>query len=175
MAACLNIQAAVRVASRVCGTFVYLSTDYVFDGVRGGYAASDAPNPKTAYGVSKVRGEDAVLASCPNALVVRTAHLMAESCPWIAWLVERLAGGHTVEAWEDRFNTPTPVDTLAKGILDAVRRGERGVIHVAGSRRVNRLELFRTIAELRGLNPELVLPGRCDNPVVPRDLSLVAV
>jgi dTDP-4-dehydrorhamnose reductase len=173
MAACRNMRAAAKVAARVGGTFVYVSTDYVFDGARGGYAASDAPNPKTAYGVSKVRGEDAVLAACPNALVVRTAHVIADGCPWIAWLVERLAGGHMVEAWKDRWNTPTPVDTLATGILDAVGRGDRGVIHVAGGRRVNRLDLFRTIAVLRGLDADLVVPGRCDNPLVPRDLSLV--
>jgi dTDP-4-dehydrorhamnose reductase len=173
MAACRNMRAAAAVACRAAGTFVYVSTDYVFDGVRGGYAASDAPNPQTAYGVSKVRGEDAVLAACSNALIVRTAHLIADGCPWIEWLVGSLARGQTVKAWGDRWNTPTPVDTLAAGILDAVGERRRGVIHVAGSRRVNRLELFRTIAELRGLDPELVLPGRCDNPLVPRDLSLV--
>jgi dTDP-4-dehydrorhamnose reductase len=173
MAACRNMKAAARVASRSSGTFVYVSTDYVFDGARGRYAASDAPNPKTAYGVSKVRGEDAVLTACPNALVVRTAHVIADGCPWIEWLVERLSRGETVEAWEDRWNTPTPVDTLAAGILAAVGKGQRGIVHVAGSRRVNRIELFRTIAELRGLDPDLVLPGRCDNPLVPHDLSLV--
>ena len=152
---------------------VHVSTDYVFDGARGGYAANEAPNPKTAYGVSKVRGEDAVLAACPTVLIVRTAHVIADGCPWIAWLVDRLARGQTVEAWEDRFNTPTPVDTLATGILDAVGEGRRGIIHVAGGRRVNRLDLFRTIALLRGLDSDLVVPGRCDNPLVPRDLSLV--
>jgi dTDP-4-dehydrorhamnose reductase len=173
MAACRNMKAAAKVAARTSGTFVYVSTDYVFDGARGGYAAKEAPNPKTAYGVSKVRGEDAVLAACPNALVVRTAHVIADGCPWIAWLVDRLARGETVEAWEDRYNTPTPIDMLATGILDAVGGGLRGVVHVAGRRRVNRLELFRTIAVRRGLDPDLVLPGRCDNPLVPPDLSLV--
>jgi dTDP-4-dehydrorhamnose reductase len=173
MAACRNMKAAATVARRAGGMFVYVSTDYVFDGARGGYAASDAPNPKTAYGVSKTRGEDAVLAACPTVLIVRTAHVIADGCPWIAWLVERLAAGHTVEAWEDRWNTPTPVDTLANGILEAVGEGRRGIINVAGGRRVNRLELFRTIAVLRGLDPDLVVPGRCDNPLVPRDLSLV--
>lgn len=173
MAACRNMRAAAKVARRTGGTFVYVSTDYVFDGARGGYAANEAPNPKTAYGVSKVRGEDAVLAACPTVLIVRTAHVIADGCPWIAWLVDRLARGQTVEAWEDRYNTPTPVDALATGILDAVGEGRRGIIHVAGGRRVSRLDLFRTIAVLRGLDADLVVPGRCDNPLVPRDLSLV--
>lgn len=173
MAACRNMRAAAKVARRAVGTFVYVSTDYVFDGQRGGYAADEAPNPKTAYGVSKVRGEDAVLAACPTALVVRTAHVIADGCPWITWLVERLANGHTVEAWEDRYNTPTPVHALATGIQAAVDEGRRGIIHVVGSRRVNRLDLFRTIAAIRGLDPDLVVPGRCDNPLVPIDLSLV--
>lgn len=173
MAAKLNMTDAATLAKMAGGVFVYVSTDYVFDGARGGYTPDDAPNPKLAYGVSKVRGEDAVLAACPRALVVRTAHLMASGCPWIAWLVRRLSEGHAVDAWADRHNTPTPVGRLAGGILEALERDARGIIHVCGSRRVNRLELFRDIAAIHGLDPELVVPGLCDSPLVPPDLSLL--
>jgi dTDP-4-dehydrorhamnose reductase len=174
MAARLNMQAAAAAARRASGAFVYVSTDYVFDGERGGYSASDAPNPKTAYGVSKLRGEDAVLAACDRAVVVRTAHVIAHGCPWIEWLVGQLESGVRVDAWEDRFNTPTSIGVLGTGILSALREGRRGVIHCVGHKRQSRLELFRDIAEARGLNGALVVPGVCDNPLVPRDLSLVS-
>ena len=173
MAAEKNLANAATLARLAGGAFVYLSTDYVFDGIRGGFGPGDTPNPKTAYGVSKVRGEDAVLAACQRALVVRTSHLMAAGCPWVIWLARRLAEGHTVEAWEDRHNTPTPVGRLARGIVAALERDTRGIIHVAGSRRVNRLELFRDIAAFQGIDPERIVPGRCDSPFVPPDLSLV--
>jgi dTDP-4-dehydrorhamnose reductase len=173
MAAEKNLANAATLARLAGGVFVYVSTDYVFDGQRGGYGPGDTPNPKTAYGVSKVRGEDAVLAACPRALVVRTSHLMAAGCPWIMWLARRLAEGQAVEAWEDRHNTPTPVDRLAQGIVEALERDTRGIIHVAGSRRVNRLELFRDIAAIHGIDQERIVPGRCDSPFVPPDLSLV--
>lgn len=173
MAAEKNMRTPAMIARMCGGVFIYISTDYVFDGTRGGYVPGDAPNPKTAYGVSKTRGEDAVLAANPLALVVRTAHLMATGCPWIEWLVTTLAEGHAVDAWEDRYNTPTSIAHLADGISRALRLNATGIIHVVGSRRVSRLELFRSIAEIRGLDASQVVPSACDSPFVPRDLSLL--
>jgi len=50
-------------AASISATFVHYSTDYVFDGARReGYAESDAPNPLSAYGQSKLAGEQALLA-----------------------------------------------------------------------------------------------------------------
>jgi dTDP-4-dehydrorhamnose reductase len=172
LAAAKNLREPASIARRVSGTVVYLSTDYVFDGRRGGYAPGDTPNPKTAYGVSKVRGEDAILA-CPRGLVVRTAHVMSDGCPWVEWLTDRLARGETVSAWQDAYNSPTPVQLLADRITESVAAGTTGIIHAAGTRRTNRLELFQSIAALRGLDASLVEPGDCDDPLVPRDVSLV--
>lgn len=167
-----NLLEPAAIARRAGGIVVYISTDYVFDGRRGGYCATDAPNPKTAYGVSKVRGEDAIL-SCPRGLVVRTAHLVGDGCPWVSWLVQQLATGETVRAWADRFNTPTPVQLLADGIIQAAAAGTTGVIHVCGRRRVNRVALFRDIAAMHGLDETLIEPGWCEDPLVPADISLV--
>lgn len=172
LAAEKNLREPLSLARRASGLVVYISTDYVFDGRRGGYAPGDSPNPKTSYGVSKTRGEDAILA-CPRGLVVRTAHVMSDACPWVEWLTDRLAHGETVHAWENAFNSPTPVQLLASRISEAVAAGTTGIIHAAGTRRVNRLELFRSVAEIRGLDATLIEPGFCDDPLVPRDISLV--
>lgn len=172
LAVAKNVREPAWIARRAGGTVVYLSTDYVFDGRRGGYSPTDTPNPKTSYGVSKVRGEDAVLAR-PRGLVVRTAHVMGEGCPWIEWLTERLTRGETVSAWENTFNSPTPVQLLAERITEAVAAGTTGIVHAAGSRRVNRVELFQSVAAIRGLDVSLIEPGFCDDPLVPRDISLV--
>lgn len=49
---------------------VYISTEYAFDGERGGYAESDPPSPFNYYAVTKVLGEEAVRAA-PRSLVIR--------------------------------------------------------------------------------------------------------
>src|SRR5262249_53411435 len=63
--------AAARAAERVGAGFVYYSTDYVFDGKGGPFGEDDPPRPLCVYGRSKHDGEQAVLAACRRAVVVR--------------------------------------------------------------------------------------------------------
>lgn len=172
LAAQLNMYRPREIARKTLGVFVYLSTDYVFDGLRGRYKPSDTPNPKTAYGVSKLRGEDAVLAASGDTLVVRTSHVMGPGCPWIDWLCGVLGSGSTVGAWGDVWNTPTPVSVLALGIESALALGDRGVVHVAGPQRMNRVQLLRRVAESHGFDPSRIHEVTCRRSLTPRDVSL---
>ncbi len=56
------------------GVLVHYSTDYVFDGAkRGPYFETDRPNPLSAYGRSKLEGEQAIRASGVPHLILRTS------------------------------------------------------------------------------------------------------
>lgn len=58
----------VQLCAAVCGaTFLYISTDYVFDGRNPPYGEDDAPNPLNVYGRSKLEGERETLRHCPGA------------------------------------------------------------------------------------------------------------
>jgi hypothetical protein len=58
-------------ASTSAEFFVYISTDYVFDGSRGMYRESDVPAPVNYYGLSKLLGEVAVTSALGSSCVVR--------------------------------------------------------------------------------------------------------
>ncbi|MEA1997078.1 MAG: sugar nucleotide-binding protein, partial [Gemmatimonadota bacterium] len=60
-------------AREVRPLFIFLSTDLVFDGVRGAYTEDDEPRPLMDYGRDKLDAEKAVLELLPDALVVRTS------------------------------------------------------------------------------------------------------
>lgn len=58
----------IHLCAAVCGaTFLYISTDYVFDGRNPPYGEDDAPNPLNVYGRSKLEGERETLRHCPGA------------------------------------------------------------------------------------------------------------
>jgi dTDP-4-dehydrorhamnose reductase len=55
-------------------TFVFVSTDFVFDGERGLYSEDDEPNPLSVYARSKLEGEKLAFKENPeNSIVVRPA------------------------------------------------------------------------------------------------------
>ncbi len=60
-----------KLAAEMDAKFVHISTDAVFDGVRGDYKEEDVPNPLSTYARTKLAGEIAVMAENPDALVAR--------------------------------------------------------------------------------------------------------
>lgn len=60
---------------KIGAKLVLISTDYVFDGIRGNYAETDKPNPVNFYGLTKLEAERIVAETLPEALIVRTSVL----------------------------------------------------------------------------------------------------
>ena len=72
----LAVGSLARICSDGGAKFMTLSSDYVFDGTRPeGYVESDAPNPQTWYGKSKLAGEWMAMAYCKRTFVVRVQSL----------------------------------------------------------------------------------------------------
>jgi dTDP-4-dehydrorhamnose reductase len=121
--------------------FLHVSTDYVFDGSKSdAYCEDDAVNPQSSYGRTKLSGEDAVLAACASALVLRTAWIYSSHGQNFVKTMLRLAGERNVlRVVNDQVGNPTSADHLADALLAVaqrvVRDGDhpRGVYHVAAS------------------------------------------
>jgi dTDP-4-dehydrorhamnose reductase len=129
--------------------FVFYSTDLVFDGLQGGYDEDDAVNPRSIYAETKVEAE-AFVRLHPKGLVIRTSlnHGISPSGDrafneemTLAW-----RAGRTLSLFEDEFRSPIPAEATARATWDLLAIGATGVLHVAGSERLSRLQIGRLLA-----------------------------
>ncbi|MEA2355733.1 MAG: dTDP-4-dehydrorhamnose reductase [Solirubrobacteraceae bacterium] len=125
-----------RAATRVGARLVHVSTDYVFDGAAArAYRESDPVAPGSAYGRTKLAGEDAVLAAGGGHVVVRSSWLFGPGgrCFPATMLGLADAGRREVGVVVDQVGCPTFTGHLAPALLEAGARGAPGVHHIAGA------------------------------------------
>ena len=124
-------QACAHLGSRL----IHLSTDYVFSGdATVPYTESDKPDPRTAYGRTKLAGETFVLEYCPDSIVCRTAWLYGHEGGNFVKTMLRLAkekGELTVVS--DQVGNPTSAVDLAWQLVLLASSSERGVFHATGN------------------------------------------
>ncbi|MFM8889275.1 MAG: dTDP-4-dehydrorhamnose reductase [Solirubrobacterales bacterium] len=124
-------QAAASVDARV----LYVSTDYVFDGTKGEpYLESDPPVPISAYGRSKLKGEEATLFANPRAFVVRTTWLFGAGGP--NFVETMLRAGETegkVLVVHDQVGCPTWTTHLSVGLVRLLDTDRFGIHHMAAT------------------------------------------
>jgi len=125
----------VAVASAAAGAFlVHLSTDYVFAGDAGAPYAEDAPpDPRTAYGRSKLAGERAVAAAGGAHAICRTAWLYGSGGRNFVDTMLRLAGERDeVAVVDDQVGSPTWTGDLVPALLEVAARRATGIHHLTG-------------------------------------------
>ena len=154
-----------------CKKFIYISTDYVFDGNTGLYTENDKPNPTSVYGESKYLGENYTLKNSDNNIVVRTSGIYGKNCKWIPWLIQELKSDNKVVCYKDVVNSPTYIRDLAFMINRILESDYSGTIHLAGPNPIDRYLLFRKFSERFGLNTDNLQQGE-SNGKFPKNLSL---
>jgi dTDP-4-dehydrorhamnose reductase len=139
---------------------VHLSTDYVFAGDATTPYDEDAPvAPRTAYGRSKVAGEEAVRAELPHrSWIVRTAWLYGANGPNFVATMRRLEGSRdTVDVVDDQRGQPTwTVDLAAQIEALVAANAPAGIYHGTSSGQTTWHGLAREVFALAGADPERV-------------------
>ena len=131
-----------HIASQIDATFVHYSTDYVFDGTNtAGYSEVAKPHPLSRYGMTKYRGEQAVLAAVGQSYVIRLSKLFGKPAVSTAGkqsFFEKMllvAEGKTeVSAVDGERSCFTYTPDLARATRELLEdRSSPGIYHLANS------------------------------------------
>jgi dTDP-4-dehydrorhamnose reductase len=141
-----NVAAA---AAAVNASVVYVSSDYVFDGAKGApYVETDQPAPLSAYGRTKLAGEEATAAANKRHFIVRSSWLFGIGGGNFVETMLRLAADHgEVLVVRDQVGSPTYTWHLAYGIVRLIEGVEFGIHHMAAAGSCSWYEFAREIFE----------------------------
>lgn len=148
------------------GRLVHVSTDYVFagDAVRP-YEVDDTPDPRSAYGRTKLAGELAVRELLPDSsYVVRTAWVYGGTgANFVKTMVRLQRERDTVSVVDDQRGSPTWSADLARALVELARsRAAQGIYHCTGSGDTTWFGFTQAIFEELGADPARVLPTTTD-------------
>jgi dTDP-4-dehydrorhamnose reductase len=170
----VNTVAAARLAEVVVGALLYVSTDLVFDGTAAPYRAGDPPRPRSVYGRTKAEAEAAVLAA--GGRVARLPLLFGPSFDGRRGATDMIrASTGSVTLYTNEHRTPLHVADAARGLVELLLEDEdTDLRQLAGHERVSRYELGLRFVASAGLPLDRIRPGENDDPLRPRDVSLVS-
>ena len=149
-------------AQKINAHFQLLSTDFIFDGLKGNYKETDEPSAVSIYGQSKVDAEHVLINSqnknwsiARTIIVYGTANNLSRT-NIVLWAIDALTKGDPMKIIDDQFRMPTWADDLAWGCIEICRRDKTGIFHLCGPELMAVNEIVFRIAKHLGKSIENV-------------------
>ncbi|MEM7819483.1 MAG: dTDP-4-dehydrorhamnose reductase [Candidatus Aenigmatarchaeota archaeon] len=171
----INVEGTKNVAEaskRIGAKYIFISTDYVFDGKKLEYTEKDKPNPLNYYAKTKWCAELLLRALDINYIVARTSVLYGINgmgkLNFVLWLIEKLKKKETVNIVTDQHNNPTLANNLVDLLFRLFEIDAKGIFHITGKDCLSRYEFSNIIAKTFNLDRKLI------NPITTPQLNQIA-
>jgi len=142
VSACVSVNAAMA----------FVSTDYVFDGLKGSpYTEFDPPHPINVYGQSKLSAENYIRESLQKYYIIRTAWLFGvHGNNFLTGVVKAAETGSTVKAAIDQIGSPTNTVDLSNALLRLIDTSYYGIYNIVNRGILNWYEYAQLILKRAG-------------------------
>lgn len=158
----LAVHRLALICREIDAALVHVSTDYVFDGAKGApYVETDAPNPLSAYGASKLAGELLVRNTWRRHFIVRTCGLYGlagasgKGGNFVNTMLRLANEGKPIRVVNDQICTPTFTQDLAEHIVALIETDAYGMYHITNDGACSWYEFACEIFRLAGLSPDV--------------------
>ncbi len=119
-------------------TFIHFSTDYVFDGEKGSpYLETAIANPLNNYGISKRKGEEAILLINPNAIIIRVSAIYGKNpcrakngLNFVQLMLKKANENADLKVVDDEIVSPTSTESIANCVYELLNKNLSGIIHM---------------------------------------------
>ena len=157
------VQWLTEIAGEVNAHLIHLSTDFIFDGIKGYYKETDIPNPVSYYGLSKVKSEQVLLKSKIDYTILRTILVYGKVFSMsrsniVLWVKSMLEQGKEITIVNDQFRMPTYVDDLAMACKIVVDKKATGIYHISSNELLSVFEIAQEVATVFQLDKNLIKP-----------------
>jgi dTDP-4-dehydrorhamnose reductase len=136
--------------------FIYVSTDFVFDGINPPYDEDSTPNPVGVYAQSKFEGEKVG----NDGMIVRIAYPYRANFElkkdFFRTFKSYLENGKTLSMITDSLMTPTFIDDIAYGLKYLFNNYSPKIFHLVGSESLSPYEAALTVAEAFNFDKSLI-------------------
>ncbi|MBA6156395.1 SDR family oxidoreductase [Tenacibaculum sp. S7007] len=142
---------------------VHISTDFIFDGKDGPYKETDAPNPLSYYGLSKLKSENILTTSKIDFTILRTILVYGKVYDMtrnniVLWVKKSLEEKKEITIVNDQFRMPTYVNDLALACRIAIDKKSIGVFNISSNKLLSIYEIAQQVAEVFELDKNLIKP-----------------
>ena len=136
---------------------IHISTDNVFDGIKGNYTETDSVNPINVYGESKLLGEEYIKKYCKNYIILRTSWLFSKSGSnsFVKKILDQIDSNVSkIYGVSDIYGSPTSASSLAFAIKTILENKKihriAEIFHFSNKGNVSRLEIINEILAITG-------------------------
>jgi len=168
---------AVKNLAEACSShntfLVHISTDYVFDGTNyKPYEETDPPSPNSYYGLTKLKGEEAVFSMSDHAVIIRTSWLYsAYGNNFVKTMLRLGKTNEQIGVVADQVGTPTYAGDLADTILTILKKYDgkavNEIYHFSNEGAISWYDFSKAIMAESGLNCKV-------NPIESKDFPAKA-
>jgi dTDP-4-dehydrorhamnose reductase len=158
----VNVTGTLELVRQIAATsmqVIFISSDYVFDGERGGYTEASAPAPTTEYGRQKALVEKEISSLTDNYLILRLSKIFGVrrgDGTLLDDLASNLTEGKKVRVARDQFFCPTYVGDLVRAVHSIQSRGLCGLVNLCSPEVWSRHEIALAMCSGLSANRELV-------------------
>lgn len=149
----------VEASKSVGATYIFISSDYIFDGEKRIYGEDAAPTPLNYYGFTKAIAESMIQSSYASVIIARTSFIYGlQNKGFVNFIASNLREGKMVDVISDEYGSPTLAHNLVEIIIDLAESRHYGVFNIAGKDCISRYDFAKEIAVQFGLDEKLLTP-----------------